>query len=215
MGYGTAIAVIVAVSTAVTLLPAVLAKLGHGIDRGRLPWAKRNAQPTLRTASSPASPGSSRGTRSWPWSPRSRFLLTMAIPVLSINMGTADAGTAPASTTKRQAYDLLAEGFGPGFNGPLLVAVDKERRHATPSTACASRSLDRGRRRRGHRPAIENEAGDTAQIAVYPTTSPQSAETAELVGTLRDERSRPRSRAPARTRTSAARPRRTRTSRRR
>ena len=56
MGYGTAISVIVAVVTAVTLLPAVLAKVGHGIDRGRLPWAKRNAAAADR-ASSPASRG--------------------------------------------------------------------------------------------------------------------------------------------------------------
>ena len=110
----------------------------------------------------------------------------MAVPVISINMGTANAGTEPASTTKRQAYDLLAEGFGPGFNGPLLVAVDKGGPVATRSTSSRRRS-PRTDGVATVSPAIENEAGDTAQIAVYPTTSPQSEETAELVSELREE----------------------------
>ena len=184
MGYGTAIAVIVAVSTAVTLLPAVLAKLGHGIDRGRLPWAKRDAGGNPRGMVSRVAGLVARRPKLTLVATLA-FLLTMAIPVLSINMGTADAGTAPSSTTKRQAYDLLAEGFGPGFNGPLLVAVDKEP---------GSDAVDRLRKALAAEdgvaavtPAIENEAGDTAQIAVYPTTSPQSEETSQLVDTLRED----------------------------
>ena len=99
----------------------------------------------------------------------------MAIPVLSINMGTADAGTAPASTTKRQAYDLLAEGFGPGFNGPLLVAVDKGPGSDAVDRLAKAIAAEDGVA--AVSPAIENKAGDTSQIAVYPTTSPQSEET--------------------------------------
>ncbi|HEY3003275.1 MAG TPA: MMPL family transporter, partial [Kribbellaceae bacterium] len=49
----------------------------------------------------------------------------MAIPVLSISLGTADSGTAPSSTTQRKAYDLMSDAFGPGMNGPLLVVVDQ------------------------------------------------------------------------------------------
>jgi RND superfamily putative drug exporter len=185
MGYGTAIAVIVAVSTAVTLLPAVLAKLGHGIDRGRLPWAKRNAAAVNPHGIVSRVAGFVSRRPKLTLVATLAFLLTMAIPVLSINMGTADAGTAPSSTTKRQAYDLLAEGFGPGFNGPLLVAVDKEPGSDTVDRLRKSLAAEEGVA--AVTPAIENEAGDTAQIAVYPTTSPQSEETAELVGTLRDE----------------------------
>jgi putative drug exporter of the RND superfamily len=184
MGYGTAIAVIVAVATAVTLLPAVLAKLGRGIDRGRLPWAKTGATDDGTGLVSRVAGVVSRrpkvillGTLA--------FLLAMAIPVASINMGTADSGTAPSSTTKRQAYDLLAEGFGPGFNGPLLVAVDKEPVSDTTERLVKAFTATEGVATVA--PPIENEAGDTAQIAVYPATSPQSEETSELVSTLRDE----------------------------
>ena len=184
MGYGTAIAVIVAVSTAVTLLPAVLARLGHGIDRGRLPWAKRNAGTNPRGLVSRVAGLVARRPKLVLVATLA-LLLTMAIPVLSINMGTADAGTAPSSTTKRQAYDLLAEGFGPGFNGPLLIAVDKE-----PGTDAVDRLTKAIAAEDGVAavtPEIENKAGDTSQIAVYPTTSPQSEETSQLVDTLRDE----------------------------
>ena len=109
----------------------------------------------------------------------------MAIPVLSLNMGTADAGTNPPDTTTRKAYDLLAEGFGPGFNGPLLVAVDQgDDPQATKDLATAFARTD------GvaavTQPTV-NEAGDTAQIAVIPDTAPQSSETADLVHTLRDD----------------------------
>ena len=184
MGYGTAIAVIVAVATAVTLLPAVLAKLGHGIDRGRLPWAKRTAATDRHGIVSRVAAFVARRPKLTLVATLA-FLLTMAIPVLSINMGTADAGTAPSSTTKRQAYDLLAEGFGPGFNGPLLVAVDKQPGDDTVERLTNALAGEEGVAT--VTPAFENEAHDTAQIAVYPTTSPQSEETAQLVDTLREE----------------------------
>ena len=184
MGYGTAIAVIVAVATAVTLLPAVLARLGHGIDRGRLPWAKRNAAENPHGLVARVAGLVARRPKQTLIATLA-FLLTMAIPVLSINMGTADAGTAPSSTTKRQAYDLLAEGFGPGFNGPLLIAVDQQPGSDAAERLTKAFAADEGIA--AVSPAIENEAGDTAQIAVYPTTSPQSEETADLVSKLREE----------------------------
>jgi RND superfamily putative drug exporter len=184
MGYGTAIAVIVAVFTAVTLLPAVLAKVGHGIDRFRLPWAKKGQS----TATKGLVPAIARGVAR---RPRMVLLGTlaviaaMAIPVFSINIGTADAGTAPSSTTQRQAYDLLAEGFGPGFNGPLFVAVDQG--DDTAATQSLAKAFSETEGVAAVAAPVVNEAGDTAQIAVYPTTSPQSEETAALVDTLRDE----------------------------
>ena len=184
MGYGTALAVIVAVCTAVTMLPALLARIGHGIDRWRMPWARRPR---------PVRPdrGIPRIARFVERHPVAVLLstlavvATLAIPVLSLNMGTADAGTNPSHTTTRKAYDLLAEGFGPGFNGPLLVAVDQgDDPGATQRLAQAFAATD------GVAAVAEpalNQAGDTAQIAVIPSTSPQSNETADLVHTLRDD----------------------------
>ena len=112
----------------------------------------------------------------------SSILLVLAIPLFSLQMLFTDAGNDPTSLTTRQAYDLLAEGFGPGANGPLVVAVDLPGRH------------DAGRRSTGCRPAIAadpgvafvvppqvNPAGDAAVIVVIPTTSPQATETEELV----------------------------------
>ena len=184
MGYGTAISVIVAVFAAVTLLPALLAKIGHRVDRGRLPFTKKRA-----VASSGA--GIARVSRLVERHPKKVLVATLALiatlslPVLSLRMGTADAGTSPAETTTRKAYDLLAEGFGPGFNGPLLVAVDeKTDPGAADELATTLRSTD------GVAVVsepIRNTAKDTAQLVVYPTTSPQSSETADLVHTLRDD----------------------------
>jgi RND superfamily putative drug exporter len=184
MGYGTALAVIVAVCTATTLLPALLAKIGHRIDRLPLPRPRRRA-------AKPAGAGLiDRVARLVERRPKLVVLATlaailmMAVPVLSLNMGTADDGTNPAGTTTRKAYDLLAKGFGPGFNGPLLVAVDVNGDAAAPaalekafrSTPGVAVVTD---------PAM-NKAGDTAQIAIYPSTSPQSSETADLVHQVRD-----------------------------
>jgi putative drug exporter of the RND superfamily len=107
------------------------------------------------------------------------------VPVLTVQLGSSDAGSNPPGSTTRKAYDLLAEGFGPGFNGPLLVAVDQPGdRGAVNRIADALKST----------PGISsvtkpvvNKAGDTAVVSAYPTTSPQSAKTADLVHHLRDD----------------------------
>jgi RND superfamily putative drug exporter len=186
MGFGTALAVIVSVLAAITILPAVLAGLGHRIDKGKVPFTKPhdNAEAQAHTPVA-------RFGRLVTSHPKTAVLATLAviatlaIPLASMQLGTADAGTDPADTTTRKAYDLLAEGFGPGFNGPLLVAVDqKDDPGAADRLARAFSSTD------GVAtviPPITNEAGDTAQIPVYPTTSPQSTDTSDLVKTFRDD----------------------------
>jgi RND superfamily putative drug exporter len=187
MGYGTAIAVVVAVCTAVTMLPALLAKVGHRIDRLRLPLPKRERKAQKSDDAGLVARVAGLVERH----PKKvvlatlALILTLAVPVLSLNMGTADAGTNPSDTTTRKAYDLLAKGFGPGFNGPLLVAVDEQGDASAPGKLVkAFRSTD------GVSAVSEpilNKAGDTAQIAIYPSTSPQSTETADLVHTFRDD----------------------------
>jgi RND superfamily putative drug exporter len=182
MGYGTAIAVIVAVCTAVTLLPALLAKIGHRVNQLRLPLPRREAAGRRGAVA--------RVARLVERHPRKVVLATvalivaMALPVLSLNMGTADAGSNPQKTTTRKAYDLVSAGFGAGFNGPLLIAVDQrgdgqaanklaKAFRTTPGIATATQP-------------IVNRAGDTAQVAVIPSTAPQSSETADLVHAVRD-----------------------------
>jgi putative drug exporter of the RND superfamily len=183
MGYGSAIAVIVAVCTAVTLLPAMLAIVGHRIDRWRLPF--------VRTPSY----GSGRGLVARLAGVVERrpkavlvavlaALASMALPVLSIHLGTADSGTAPSSTTQRKAYDLVADTFGPGMNGPLLVVVDQGSGPDVTSRLTAALSATDGVG--AVTPAMVNKSGDTAEMVVIPTTSPQSEQTTQLVHDLRD-----------------------------
>jgi putative drug exporter of the RND superfamily len=186
MGFGTALAVIVSVIAAITILPAALGKLGHRIDRGHVPFTK-----THDGAEAQANTLVARFGRLVTSHPKTAVvatlavIATLAIPVMSMQIGTADAGTDPSHTTTRKAYDLLADGFGAGFNGPLLVAVDQ-----TADPDAATGLAEAFRSTPGVASVIDpiaNETGDTAQIPVYPTTSPQSSETADLVSTLRED----------------------------
>jgi RND superfamily putative drug exporter len=116
------------------------------------------------------------------------FLIVLALPLLGLRMGFGDEGNFPEETTTRQAYDLLAEGFGPGFNGPLLVAIEGTRAdlpavqglittlRETPGVASVTD------------PFPNSFTDPTAVIfQVIPTTAPQDAATYELVDTLRDD----------------------------
>ena len=124
LGYSSAVAVATAVVAAVTLLPALLALVGGHIESLRLPTLIR-----------PRSKGLEKGF----WAGWARFLTrkpwlaiiglliplcVLIVPFFSLNFGQVDVGAAPKSTTERQAYDLMSAGFGPGYNGPLLVAVE-------------------------------------------------------------------------------------------
>ena len=112
-------------------------------------------------------------------------VIVVALPVLSLRLGIDDAGTDPPSSTTRQAYDLLAKGFGPGFNGPLeLVATV----HGTGDEAAFSRVLQAA----SHQPGIVaatpprvSPAGTAAVALLYPSTAPQAAQTTELLDHLR------------------------------
>ena len=133
----------------------------------------------------------SRVVQHHPWVALGGGLLVLAIlaaPVLSLRMGFADEGNASPDTTTRQAYDLLADGFGPGFNGPFVVVVDL----AQPSDAAALAALgeaiaaDQGVRFVA--PAFPNDPASpsAALIQVIPTSSPQDQETVDTVNRLRD-----------------------------
>jgi len=104
-----------------------------------------------------------------------------------VRLAFSDAGNDPPSLTTRQAYDLLAEGFGPGFNGPLVVAADLHGPHAQPGIARLNGRLSQVPGVASVSPPAINAARDAAVIIVYPTTAPQSAQTASLVRQLRDQ----------------------------
>ncbi|WP_079406225.1 MMPL family transporter [Streptomyces sp. 3211] len=112
-------------------------------------------------------------------------MVVLALPTLSLHLGTSDQGNNPAGSTTRQAYDLLAEGFGPGANGPLTVVARLDGagdRLAVDRLAQALRSTE-GVASTG--PAVLNRSGDTAVLIVVPDSAPQSRATSDLVDTLR------------------------------
>jgi RND superfamily putative drug exporter len=188
MGLASAATVLIAVAIAVTLLPAMLGFAGTNIDRWRVGKARTgSAAESHRTLSARWA----RGVLARPGVALAgglAVMLLLAVPALSLRLGMPDAGTAPASTTHRQAYDLLAEGFGPGFNGPLSVVVDTTG-VADPESAVAEVAerigADAGVLAVGD--PLTNEAGDTTVVPVVPRTSPASEATESLVHHLRND----------------------------
>jgi RND superfamily putative drug exporter len=115
------------------------------------------------------------------------ILLVLAAPVFALRLGVADAGNDPTSQTTRRAYDLLAEGFGPGSSGPLLVVaeIDGPEQQAAVERLAADLAVAPGVQQVS--PVVTNDAGTAALISVQPTGSPQDASTTELVHHLRDD----------------------------
>ncbi|MFE9838063.1 MMPL family transporter [Streptomyces sp. NPDC005551] len=177
----TSLTVVLSVLAAVTLLPALLGLLGMRVlsRRQRRRLAARGPEP--EQASGLAARWSAYVQRR----PRSTALAAvvvmaaLAIPVLSLRLGTSDQGNQPTSTTTRQAYDLLAEGFGPGFNGPLQVVVERGDASGLVSAIEAVDGVEQV--------AAAPPARGITVIQVVPSTSPQSEETDRLIDELRDE----------------------------
>jgi putative drug exporter of the RND superfamily len=188
LGFGAAITVVTAVAAAVTLLPAVLSLLGHRIDRAKVPFVPKPDDSYEARQRSLAARWGRFVTRNARVVTVASILglVTLALPTLGwVNLGSSDAGSNPTSSTSRRAYDLLAEGFGPGFNGPLLVSVDQRR---TPEAAGRLAAAIRDEPGVASVTApVMNAAKDTAQLVVYPTSAPDSERTKELVDRLRGE----------------------------
>ncbi|MGW2641372.1 MMPL family transporter [Streptomyces sp. NPDC001348] len=178
---GTSLTVVLSVLAATTLLPALLGFLGPRVlsRRQRRRLAERG--PEQERASS-LSARWSAGVQKRPRRIAALALVVMAVlalPVLSLRLGATDQGNDDASTTTRKAYDLLAEGFGPGFNGPLQVVVSS----GDTATLVKDVQATKGVAQVGAVPA----RGGVTVVQVVPTTSPQSKETDDLIDTLRDK----------------------------
>ena len=189
--YGVAIsaslAVLVVMVAAVTLLPALLSYLGPKVDRWRLPFVGR----TLKAEGDGESLAArwSHGVQRRPWIAAiaaTAVLLALAAPALGMRLGFPDAGNDPPDTMTRQAYDLNTEGFGPGTNGPLVLAADlPDRSGEATITSLANRLRQEPGVAFVPEPQI-NEQGNAALLTVIPRGSPQDEETADLVHHLRD-----------------------------
>ncbi|MFL6173682.1 MAG: MMPL family transporter [Marmoricola sp.] len=179
-GGGIAIStmVLVMVLAAVILLPALLGLAGHRINgRRRTPhqpstgWYRWGAHVT-RNAMAYLVGGAI-------------LMVALAAPVLALNLGFPDDGTKPESRTERRAYDLIAEGFGPGANGPLVIAVDISRDRTVVPRLAEAIAADPGIESVAE-PTIDAGAG-VATLVAQPTTSPQDEATQETVTRLRSE----------------------------
>jgi len=182
-----ALAVLMTMIAALTLLPALLTIAGRRVDRLRIPGLGSRT------------PSTAEDTRWFRWSREIQrrpvlsallsgaLLLALCIPTLSLRLGSNDAGTDPAGTTTREAYDLLAEGFGPGFNGPFSIVAALPSRGDDAALVELSKALEGEEGVADTTPVMLNPAKNTGVFQVYPTTSPQSEDTTVLLDHIRGD----------------------------
>jgi putative drug exporter of the RND superfamily len=187
LGIGSALGVLTTVLIANSLLIAVLAKLGHKIDRLKVPFLRQLDD----------SEAGRQKTLIARWG---RFVTAHAKPVFVVvllvtlglattsalvRLGASDQGTQPTEQTARRAYDLLADGFGAGFNAPIPIVVD-----LNGDNDAAQRIYERGRGLEGVASVDEpiyNDAETVGIVFVKPDAAPQDEETSQLVDRLRDK----------------------------
>jgi RND superfamily putative drug exporter len=118
------------------------------------------------------------------------LLIGIAMPAMHMKLGLPDDGSKPTTSTERRAYDLLTDGFGPGFNGPLTVVVDAPNLDPQAQKDLANKVVEGLEKFPGVAavsPATQNEAGDLTVVKVTPTSGPSSDQTKDLVTALRDK----------------------------
>ncbi|WP_433919170.1 MMPL family transporter [Streptomyces canus] len=188
MGLAAAGAVVVAVLIALTLVPAFLGFWPNAVLR-------RKDRGPRRIQEEAKDNGGTRWARFVLRRPLPVLILgvvglgALALPMTSLQLGMPGDEAKPTSTTERRAYDALAEGFGPGFNGPLTVVVDaKGDDDAKAAAAAISKDIGATKGIVSVSPARFNEAGDTAVFSVVPSTAPTDEKTKDLVTAIRGER---------------------------
>ena len=186
LAVASALTVVFTVLAAVTLLPALLGVFGMRV------LSRRQRRRLVAAASAPGAAGAwARWARTVERRPAvlaaaaAAVMLVLAIPVLSLRLGSSDQGNDPSSTTTRQAYELLADGFGPGFNGPLLLVTQT----SSPGDVTALKRLE------AELPTVANVTNVTPVAAargvdviqVTPGTSSEAKATSDLISTLRSD----------------------------
>ena len=192
MALSVALTVLVTMVASLTLLPALLGLFGERFARQfTAKAAKRKAR---------GKPASGEAWRRMGGAVQRHpvvslvaavaALLALAFPALGLRLGFADAGNDAPDSTSRQAYDLLSEGFGPGFNGPLVVVTDASGADggAEQAAGAVSRVLNETPGvASATDPIPASEDGQLATVLAFPESSPQAEDTADLVSTLRDD----------------------------
>ncbi len=189
VGISAAVVVLFTMATAITLLPALLGFLGMRVlsrkERRRLAeqgphephaegvwaagaaWVERHPRPLAAVAVV--------------------VMLVLALPVLSLRLGSSDQGNDPASSTTRKAYDLMAEAFGPGFNGQMQLVAPITSAAQVPKLDALAAKVKAYPGVAAVSPVVVAPNGKVAIINVVPTTSPQSAQTSTLIRELRSD----------------------------
>jgi len=182
-----AVAVLFTMIAALTLLPALLTIAGRRVDRLRIPGLGKRT------------PSTAEDTRWYRWSREIQrrpvlsallsgaLLLALCVPTLSLRLGSNDAGTDPSGSTTKEAYDLLAEGFGPGFNGPFAMVAALPGKGEDEGLVVLHKTLEGESGVAKVTPIVLNPAQNTGVFQVYPTTSPESEATTELLDHIREE----------------------------
>lgn len=186
VGVAASISVIISMIASLTLLPAFLSIIGKNIDRLRIPFKKLHQEEE-----------GGKGWKKWAdkiqahpvrWAVSSTLiLLFICVPVTQIRLGASDSGNDPVGSTTRQAYDTLAKGFGPGFNGPITMLADVSNQKSAYSALRAVEIIKSQSDVATVLPAIPTQDGKYQLITVYPKSSPQSEETSDFISELREE----------------------------
>ena len=185
IGLATSMIVLVAVAAALTLLPAVLSLLGDRIDAGRIVGRRRSPKAAEETTWWRLA--HRIAARPWPYLVAAALVLvTLAAPALALKTGFPDAGDNPTNQTERRAHDLLADGFGPGFNAPLQVVADLD------GTGLAEDSIAELAQRLADDPGVAevgtpqvSASGDTVVLSTLPTTDASDPVTAQTIDRIR------------------------------
>ncbi|MES5824615.1 MMPL family transporter [Streptomyces sp. RG80] len=190
MAIGAAITVTLTVLAAITLLPALLGMIGPRV-------LGRKERREMSGWTRPHSSGRAGLWGRWAERVQARpktlalvalaVLAALALPTLSLRLGASDDGNLPTNSTNRQAYDMIADGFGPGFNGPLVLAVqapDTAGKAAVGKLVAALEKVD-GVASANSAPMKDGQT--VGVVSVVPTTSPQSEATSDLIHHLRDD----------------------------
>ncbi|MEV7710580.1 MMPL family transporter [Streptomyces sp. NPDC088270] len=181
--------VVLTVAASVTLLPALLSFIGTRAlsRRERRRLAEHGPRPEVPTGFAARWSAFVERHPKLLGALAAVVMLVLALPTFSLHLGTSDQGNNPASSTTRKAYDLLADGFGPGVNGPLTIAArldgadDRLAMDGLPATLRSTEGVA------SVGPVTYNSSGDAAFVTVVPTSSPQSQQTSALVDRLRTE----------------------------
>jgi putative drug exporter of the RND superfamily len=200
--YGLAIASVCAVLmtmlASLTVLPAMLSKYGDRVVRPRTRRFGRRGGAAVTASPDAAMKATSRSRwREWsrtvqrrPWPlalAATALMVALLLPVFALRLESSDAGNDPSGTNTREAFDLLAQGFGGGFNGPLLIVTELPSQNQTSTQEAVSAAVSKTPGVVAVTPPRVSPSGNVAVFEAYPSSAPQAVATTNLVNHLRND----------------------------